>query len=408
MCFLKEAKGNRSRVTPEMAVVIACAHQHLSEENKGALATLLTGPLDWDVVISNAQYHKVIPLLHKTLTTYFKKNIPSQVLADITELAKRNSLHSLIVSASLINIIKLFGENGIDVLPVKGPLLAERLYGSCSMRAYGDLDILVRQKDVEKALDVLQENNYKLVPEGIRKTTYLKFLKHKYHGQLLDKNGIFIELHWELTGFYVSEPLIFDSLEPFLIRTKFSNYSTFDLSNEMLFIFLCIHGNSHRLEKLDYICSVAELLNLSPNIDWSLIIEIARKYKMIKRVMVTINLAKELFGSTIPPSIEGAVSNNSAISKLVYKVVERDFNQNREALQHPLQRNIHYQFNVMDSKLESIRHIFRSIVVPNHNDWANKRFSDVLFWLYFLHKPYRMLSVPVLNRIDSKLRRSHK
>ncbi|KJR97812.1 MAG: hypothetical protein VR65_22585 [Desulfobulbaceae bacterium BRH_c16a] len=406
--FLKNLEIEHKQ-SPEIAVLIACSSKQLTKENIQTLSALLAKTLDWDVLLRSAQYHKVIPLLYKTLTTYFKMDVPERVFTDLSKLNWNNSVHSLNVSATLVNIIKLFNENGIDVLPIKGPLLAERLYGSCSMRMYGDLDILVRQKDLEKSLNVLQENNYRLVPEGIPQSTYMKFLKHKYHGQLLSKNGIFVEMHWELTGFYVSEPLTFERVEPFLIRTKFSNYPTLDLIDEMLLIFLCIHGNSHRLEKLDYICSVAELLKISPNIDWALIMEIGQKYKMTKRILVTLCLAKKIFGSAISVWIEDAISNNRAVAQRADRVMGQDFIENSEAFRHPLQRHIRYQYNVMDNKYDSIKYILRSIVVPNHNDWQKKRFSDVLFWFYFLYKPYRMLSVPVLNRmsttIDDNLRK---
>ena len=44
-----------------------------------------------------------------------------------------------------------FAERNIEVLPLKGPVLAEALYGDVTMRAYNDLDLLVRRENFHRA-----------------------------------------------------------------------------------------------------------------------------------------------------------------------------------------------------------------------------------------------------------------
>lgn len=404
---LKIYKDNQKVIKPEIALLVACAHFPMTEEHVGAVGKLLSKKIDWKFVIKYANYHKIIPLLHKALTTHFNNDVPDSVLKSINTLFIENCYSTLAKSASLVNVINLLNGNGIDVLPVKGPLLTNRLFGTFTMRSYGDLDILIRRVDVPKALKVLQENSYTLIPKGIPESIYLRFLKNKYHGQLLDKKGIIIELHWELTGFYVSKPMTLESLNPFLISSKISNCTTLDLTNEMLFLFLCIHGNRHRLGKLEYLCSIAQLLNVAKDIDWALVLNLGKKYKAINRILVSLCAVTKLFGVpfSYPLNIASLMANNPHIDRLAEKVIEREIYQGlEEGEKNPLQKMITYQLAVMDSRFEAFRYILRSIVVPSHEAWVSLKLPRLLFLMYYLYKTYLTLSVPIINRLRVKLK----
>lgn len=381
---------------PEMALLVACARSQLTEEHKSIIRSLLDVELDWDSVIHNAIYHKVIPLLHRSLSTSFHDKVPASALKRITTQLKETSLYTFIISASLLNVLSLLHENEIPVLPVKGAMLAEKLYGSATMRSYSDVDILVHQENLGKALNVLQENKYTLLPEGIPQSTFLKFLQYYHHGRLLDRNGILIELHWELSGFYAPEPITLEKLEPFLTETIFNNCPTLALSNEMLFVFLCLHGNKHFWAKLDYICSIAELMNVIPDLDWDVIMELGKKYKMSKRILISLSLAKKLFAPAIPEKMETMLTINPAVARLADKIIGNELSRDSEASKvHPLLRTILYQPAAMDSKLDAIRFVLRSLIIPEHDECYSSRLPDSLFPLYFLYKPYRALTMPI-------------
>ncbi|MFH2124848.1 MAG: nucleotidyltransferase family protein [Pseudomonadota bacterium] len=379
-----------------MALLVACARSRLSEEHKAVIRSLLDVELDWDSVINNAIYHKVIPLLHRSLNSSFPDKVPAAALSRITTHLKESSVYTFIISASLLNVISLLQENEIPVLPVKGAMLAEKLYGSATMRSYSDVDILVHQTNLEKALNVLQENQYTLLPEGIPQTTFLKFLKYYHHGRLLDRNGILIELHWELSGFYAPEPITLEKLEPFLAKTAFNNCPTLALTNEMLFVFLCLHGNKHYWAKLDYVCSIAELLSAAPDLDWDVIMELGKKYRMTKRILISLSLASMLFASVIPEKMESLFSNNHAITGIAEDIIKNELSRNSEESKvHPLIRTMLYQPAAMDSKIDASRFILRSLIIPEHDTCYSPHIPDALFPLFFLYKPYRALTMPI-------------
>lgn len=389
-------------IKPEIALLAACARSQQTDFNIKIIGKLLSENIDWERIINMAIYHKVMPLLHKTLITHFKHEVPGRVLEKISDYFAKNSLFTMALSAALVNVLRILNQNGIDVLPVKGALLAERLYGSFAMRTYGDLDILVRQEDFEKSLDVLQKNNYTLVPEGISRSTFLKFSKFKYHGQLLDQTGACIELHWELTGFYVSEPITLESLKPFLIKSSVFDYQVLDLSNEMLFLFLCMHGNRHQLNQIDFICSIAELIEKSPNLDWKLILELGLKYKMIRRILLVMVLVNKLFNKSVPFEIEQLIKEQDDIMKVASNVME--FKDSYITEKKILRGFFKYQLAIMDNKREAIRFIGHSLVVPHQNDWMKIKLANIFFGFYFLYKPWSIITIPIVRRIKNIFR----
>ena len=54
------------------------------------------------------------------------------------------------LSGEMEQICKIFNENEIPLLVLKGPVLAADLYGDVSLRTSSDLDILIPIQDLEK------------------------------------------------------------------------------------------------------------------------------------------------------------------------------------------------------------------------------------------------------------------
>src|SRR5207248_7223277 len=62
---------------------------------------------------------------------------------------------SMGLTAELFRVLGLFTTEGIDALVIKGPALAARAYPDSATRSYGDLDLLVRQRDIRRATELM-------------------------------------------------------------------------------------------------------------------------------------------------------------------------------------------------------------------------------------------------------------
>ena len=59
------------------------------------------------------------------------------------------------LSGEMERISKLFNENGIRSLFLKGPVIADAIFGDISLRTSKDLDILIPKLDVNKTEELL-------------------------------------------------------------------------------------------------------------------------------------------------------------------------------------------------------------------------------------------------------------
>lgn len=95
----------------------------------------------------------------------------------------------------LRELVDAFGEAGIEPMLLKGPYLAERYYGNLDRRPFGDLDLLVRDGDVEKAQDRLRGLGFARVSRVLGPEGFTRRFVHAFEFRRADSN---VDLHWAL------------------------------------------------------------------------------------------------------------------------------------------------------------------------------------------------------------------
>ncbi len=96
-------------------------------------------------------------------------------------------------------VVAGLGNEEIRTIPLKGPIAAELLFGDPALYRSSDIDLLVRPKNIEKALVVL-------AALGFKKTSSID-LKDEMTGSYhitVSKGAFHIELHWNLVMRYFS------------------------------------------------------------------------------------------------------------------------------------------------------------------------------------------------------------
>ena len=135
----------------------------------------------------------------------------------------------VIINLDIEEITNIFSKHDIDHIFLKGSLL-KQLYPESYMRTMGDIDILVKDSDLEKAKSVLLSNGF---------TTYITTPVHEC---FFSKRKTLIEIHCEL-----SEKT--ERFMKFLNKTwkeTFNLYlSRFELNYEYNLVYLLIHLVKH-------------------------------------------------------------------------------------------------------------------------------------------------------------------
>jgi Uncharacterised nucleotidyltransferase len=263
-----------------MAEAIATAHPLLIACLRNEpLDRALNGAIDWPTLLEQAQIHRLLPLLHESLS-----NAHMEVPAFFKEAAIAQWASSQILAAALESTLALLAE--IEVMPLKGPVLAESLYGDIALRPSDDLDLLVRREDFARAESILLQNRFNPTDET-----------DDYH-RMFQRNNLIIELHFDLASprglrFDVNE--IWNRSEP----AEFRGRSIRVMSGSDRALYLCLHGLKHGFMRLVWISDVDRALRQSEPEE---VFQLAQQQNLELVLFIGCEVVQETLG--LPPTIE--------------------------------------------------------------------------------------------------------
>ena len=163
--------------------------------------------------------------------------IPIKIFEDITD---RSLARCTVLIHRLRQILYEFKSQNIDAMVLKGPVLAETIYPNPTLRPYEDLDILIRQQDMGRAVSILQKMGFSEVGSEQEK----RFSDSGFHRKFLAEDGTPVELHWEFL------PPDFRAFPAGAVWEKARNQNLCGtdiqtLSTHDEFIYACIHLAKH-------------------------------------------------------------------------------------------------------------------------------------------------------------------
>ena len=181
--------------------------------------------------------------------------LPNELKERLEQINKRNKMRMMKLTAELIRIHKLFTENGIDYISLKGPALSQQIYGDYTIRSSRDLDILVKVDDLDKVNSILNDNGYY--------TDVNNFDNHnKAHHDISFVNKkleIQIEIHTRLFSFdklyNYSNTELFKNKETIILN----NYNISILEKKTNYEYLYIHAQKHSWELFYWITDLIKL-----------------------------------------------------------------------------------------------------------------------------------------------------
>jgi hypothetical protein len=205
-------------------------------------------------------------------------------------------------------------------LVIKGPVLAMQAYGDPSTRGYGDLDLLVRQRDIRRATEAMLASGYQAaVPiEAIDAGRIPgQYLFSKPDSKLL------VELHNDRTLRYFPRPLpIADFFaRQISVQLDFGEVPAPCLEDELVLV--CVHGAKHFWEKLSWIADVAGLVSRQKNIDWERATVSARAVDAEHLLHTGLRLAADVLHTQLPAPRSARVQQDAVAAKLAARVLRR-------------------------------------------------------------------------------------
>lgn len=315
--------------------------------------------------------------------------IPEPMRATLLGRSQRNTLRSLLLTSETLRVLDAFERSAILAMPLKGVALAASVYGSVALRQAGDIDILVRENDLDRALTVLTELAYEGRSPGRSADMEQLARKHTHHLVAINRQQrTTVELHYALSPPRGGSSPTLDVLEPFLTDTVFMGARVRALRTEELFVYLCQHGAKHAWSRLEWLATVATILRSGEVRDWDRVERFAALCGGIRRIHAAIALAAGLFDEDGYPHQPRHDRFVDAANRRAVRSLYRDTGTSLPSAWDFFM----YQVLTDGDSRERLTRLWMTFAAPNDDDLAETgTLANAPAGMQYLLRPLRML-----------------
>ena len=407
-----------THLNDELKFFIACCQTNPSKDDINFIHTYLNSKrLTLNTLIPLANQHGILPLVYKTIknlshlelnsdtpvvktkegcgddprssrsTQHLTLNtLLSELKAHYMSIVQRNML----MTSELIKLMHLLRENNIEALAFKGPALSQMAYGDITLRQYVDLDVLVDEDYAFKAAELMAENGHKTILPLTILSNKTCLHAAKDFSLMSEAGGVHTELHWRLFERKYNISLLSCAVDKKCQTVKINNHEIKTLQNELLLVYLCLHGAKHAFERIEWICDIDRLIR-SSDVNWEEAITIAEQSRSKRSFYLGLSLAHHLLHTRLPvenikhiDTDDVKTLHTMTLKQMSEKKNERsDFAKNRDTF--------FYQSKLFDQKSDIIRFYLSTFFKISTTDCQTFILPEKLKFLYIFLRPLRLV-----------------
>ncbi|HTO10082.1 MAG TPA: nucleotidyltransferase family protein [Candidatus Binatia bacterium] len=284
--------------------------------------------LDWDALLAEAEAEDLLPALASAAAA-----APPAVRRRLGEALTAARARHLVMTRALAAVLARLEADAIPALPLKGPALAETVYPDPALRPCGDLDILVRREDRQRADAALLAGGHRRVADA-----HTWEFDIEYDGATLyaGPDGVHVDLHWAL----VTEPryawsgeaetAVWQRAAPLTLAGR----RTLGLAREDLVLYLATHlAVHHALAGLRRHWDVALVLASGP-LDWDALRARAGHWRARRALYFVLRGVEEAFGPLVPSAALAALAPRGPRAALLDALLRDAGAERRVRLEH--------------------------------------------------------------------------
>ena len=280
------------------------------------MVELLRRP-DWGFLLELAEGHGVLGLVAPVLLELDEATVPRAFRQQMLERRRAHVLSALGLLAEMFGILEHFSEAGVRTLVLKGPALSLQAYGDATVRQFGDIDLLVRQKDAYRVTEIMTLAGFDA------RVPLAAVAAGKTPGEYLFRRPntkVIFEVHTEKTLRYFPNPLAMEELFERQAKLVADGRSVPTYSNEDALVAMCTHGAKHCWERLMWIGDVAAMLNRQSSLDWEVAGRIAASLGARRILHTGLLLAQQLLRAPLPTAIAAEANADRGARRLVARI----------------------------------------------------------------------------------------
>jgi Uncharacterised nucleotidyltransferase len=267
---------------------------------------------EWQAFARLCEYHQVTPFVFCQLKT--AENAPP---AGLVEYLQRRfyeiSARNYRLAQEAVDLASFLQERDIIALAFKGPVVALGAYGDLALRQYQDIDLVVRDQDLLKTVDLLRLRGFSIATGSCRPDNPKDVSRNHEVTLAAPDKTYFIDIHWRLaserTGIFVPDvEQMRDRVET--IQLPAGSVSTF--CREDLFVALCCHGAKHRWGRLKWLLDIAETLRSPLSLNWNRIKTVTAERPLARAaISLAIFLSRDLLNAPLPAALPNALESTA-------------------------------------------------------------------------------------------------
>jgi hypothetical protein len=364
----------------EWQMLLECASPARNDERLAKL----TRDVEWPEVLRLAGDHGVHGHLAVRLDELSGAPSPEHVKTLLNRLHRAQLFHSLKLTRELFRLMERLASAGIVIITLKGPVLAAQAYANASMRSFNDLDLLVRQRNIAAATEVM-------IAEGYHPKIPLEALgSGKIPGQYFfyrKDERLIVEIHTEKTLRYFPRRLPIETIFQKKTGVLVHGREVASLSTEDSLVLICIHGAKHFWEKLMWSADVAGLV-ARQRIDWSAAFAAAEEVGGSRMLHAGLRVVGKLFGTALPDDVAARVVRDKEASRIAGQVIQW---LPRGAGSEPsLLQRARFRMSMRGGAYSAPAYLLRLTVSPTEEDWGDAGIERNWLWDAIL-RPFRLV-----------------
>lgn len=376
--------GQSSAERNEQRLLVLAARPLTLAADSAEIRAILQQSFDWTKLVECTLQHGVTAQVFGRLLEMRDCELP----AEIAEAARTHIEHMRTGNREAIDelaeIVDALKAASIDVIPIKGPVLAHLVYGDATIRSFRDLDFLVRPADVKRAIAVLCGFGYSPYPEGRPLTARQQAANDALAGQtVLWHSGAraVLEPHWTLAPANLRLAIDYDGLWRRSRLIDFEGRQIRGLAPEDFVLVIAIHGGKDEWSKLQAVSDLARAVARFDALDWSVVLDRAEQQRCLRMLLTGMRLSERLMGMALPPAVAAACARDRGGDGLADALANL-------LLRHGPTSNSIFEvsrnrFRLHDRWGDRLRYVAATLLTPRELHFGLVRLPDPLFFLYY-------------------------
>ena len=322
----------------EDAFLLAFLKAGLEPMNYETALYLTSAKLNWQVINAKVVKHQLAALVYYHLKPYLDElPISNQNIEGLKNSYYWNAIINEHIYKDLRSLVNELNQREISFAFLKGSLLAATVYNHKPVRAIGDVDILIKESDLETVEDIVVSQGYQLSVNNQKiKKLYRKNHHHlvpycKQDGRMIKM----IEIHRDLLPW--SSILGFKTADIWkkAISLTIDNYQVSSLNFEQMLQYLCAHSLFvHAKINLRQILDISLIIRkYNDQINWQEFNNLVQKSAFPKAVVMVLDLVKEVCAT---PSGLSLKPNFSYIDKKIIRFLRSGIFEEQRLMPPPL------------------------------------------------------------------------